>query len=635
MLFGNPTAMSNWFDAREATEFGTALADQFTRSVHSSSAALPNKKGVRNQPIDVLQQILDRADSNNLKLNFYKKAKFANSFKWRLLENGLKKEVADEVTERVLVHLARNKAASALVGESAAGDADRTRSVRQLLTDGNKCMFEGAYSDAISIYQKLLQRNPRDPDALNNLGAALVKIGLYAEAEEHFREATRLHPDFASAHSNLGEVLRIQGQFQDAENWLRRAVKLNPKHTDARNNLGLTFVFLGRLGDATNQFKKSLKLAPQNAGALFGMGHVAAIEGRFDEAKAMFNRALHANPRMASAWASMAGLRKMTPSDGAWLERAQQIAASGISPLEEADLRFAIGKYYDDVEDFTQAFKSYKDANELQKTAAAAYQPLARTQFVDDLMRVYTRESMSNVSPASDSMKPIFVVGMPRSGTSLVEQIIASHPSVKGAGELGFWSRALQEHGAAVRQGLLDLSTKKKLADAYLRALEARCGDSPRIVDKTPLNFDNLGIIHSVFPKARIIYMQRDPVDTCLSCYFQKFSAEMDFASELINLAHFYKQHQRVMAHWRALLPPGTILDVPYAELVAHQELWTRKILEFLGLEWNEQCLDFNATSRLVATASFWQVKQPIFEGSVGRWRNYEKFIGPLLALRD
>lgn len=625
--------MSNWFDAREATEFGTALADQFFRSVNSSPAVVRIKKDARNNPIDILQPILDRADSSNLQLNFYKKAKFANSFKWRLLENGLKKEFADDVTERVLLHLARNKAASASAGKSEVGDADRNRSIRELLTEGNKCMFAGAYSDAIPIYQQLLQRNPRDPNALNNLGAALVKIGLFAEAEERFREATRLHPNFAAAHSNLGEVLRTQGQFLEAENWLRHAVRLNPKDVEARNNLGLTFVFLGRLSDAANQFKKSLKIAPKNAGAWFGMGHVAAIEGRFDDAEAMFGRALDANPQMASAWAAIAGLRKMTPSHTAWLERAQQLAASGISLLEEVDLRFAIGKYYDDVGDFTQAFQSYKDANELQKSTAVVYQPRARTQFVNDLIRLYTRGSTSNAPLTSDSISPIFVVGMPRSGTSLVEQIIASHPSAKGAGELGYWSRAQQEHGAAT-QGRLDESTRKKLADDYLQALRTRCGDSPRIVDKTPLNFDNLGIINSVFPSARIIYMQRDPVDTCLSCYFQKFSAEMDFAMDLTGLAHFYTEHQRLMAHWRDVLPPGTILEVPYAELVAHQELWTRNILEFLGLEWNEQCLDFNETSRLVATASFWQVKQPIFEDSVARWRNYEKFIGPLLALR-
>jgi tetratricopeptide (TPR) repeat protein len=298
--------------------------------VTSQPAAIADKKGAPNQPVDVLQPILDRVDSSNLQLNFYKRAKFANSFKWRLRENGLKKEAADDVTERVLVHLARSKSASALVGESAAADADRTTSIRELFAEANKCLAQGEDSNAIAIYQELLKRNPRHPDALNNLGAALCKIGLYTDAAEYIREAMRLRPEFAGAHSSLGEVLRAQGQFLESETWLRRAIKLNPKDLEARNSLGLTLVFLGRLGDAANQFRKTLKVAPKNAGALFGMGHVAAIEGRVDEANTILGRALEANLQMASAWEGMAALRKMTPSDADWQERARQIAATGI-----------------------------------------------------------------------------------------------------------------------------------------------------------------------------------------------------------------------------------------------------------------------------------------------------------------
>ncbi len=293
----------------------------------------------------------------------------------------------------------------------------------------------------------------------------------------------------------------------------------------------------------------------------------------------MFKRALEADPKMPSAWAAMAGLRKMTSSDAAWLRSAEEIAASGLPVLEEADMRFAIGKYRDDVGDFKGAFQSYERANALHKMAATSYDRDARAQLVDDLMRVYTREAISHVGPlASDSMKPIFVVGMPRSGTSLMEQIIASHPDAKGAGELAFWSRAARDHETVIRQTLLDESTRKRLAEDYLRELQARSGDALRIVDKTPLNSDYLGMIHSVFPNSRIIYMQRDPIDSCLSCYFQKFDVQLNFTMDLSDLAHYFRQHQRLMAHWRAVLPPESILDVPYAELVTDQEGWTRKV---------------------------------------------------------
>ena len=231
-------------------------------------------------------------------------------------------------------------------------------------------------------------------------------------------------------------------------------------------------------------------------------------------------------------------------------------------------------------------------------------------------------------------MKPVFVVGMPRSGTSLTEQIISSHPSAMGAGELAFWADAVHEHEALVKEGSLDDSNRKKLVEAYLRVLEARSGDAPRIVDKAPVNSDYLGVIHSAFPDARIIYMQRDPIDTCLSCYFQKFVVSLNFTMDLSDLADYYRQHRRLMTHWRAVLPPGTMLDVPYEELVADQEGWTRKILDFLGLEWDERVLNFHETKREVATASFWQVRQKIYKNSVQRWRNYEKFIGPLRDLK-
>jgi len=326
----------------------------------------------------------------------------------------------------------------------------------------------------------------------------------------------------------------------------------------------------------------------------------------------------------------------MTIADADWLKGAEELAASGLAPMEEADLRFALGKYYDDAGQFEQAFQNYERANELLKSAAETYDRDARTRLVDDLIRVYTPESLSTIKEgASASVKPVFVVGMMRSGTSLVEQIIASHPAAKGAGELGFWSDAADEHQTPMRQELLSETTRKKLAEAYLRVLETRSGDAARVVDKAPVNADYLGLIHSVFPNARIIYMRRDPIDSCLSCYFQKFTAGLNYTMDLSDLAHYCREHQRLMAHWLAVLPAGSILEVPYAELVADQEGWTRKILEFAGLEWDERCLDFQNTQRAVVIASTWQVRQKIYKDSVGRWRRYEKFIKPLLELRD
>jgi tetratricopeptide (TPR) repeat protein len=337
---------------------------------------------------------------------------------------------------------------------------------------------------------------------------------------------------------------------------------------------------------------------------------------------------------MPAAWAALARLRKMTPADHGWLKGAEETAASGLSPLEEADIRYAVGKYYDDLGDFTRAFRSYQRANELQKTAAEPYDREGWTRFVDDLTDVYTRETLDTPHRgASDSVRPVLVCGMPRSGTSLIEQIISSHPHAKGAGELHFWGRAVQKHQTAIRREIPDEALTRKLAAGYVRILEGHFHDATRVVDKTTFNADLLGPIHAVFPHARMIYVRRHAIDTCLSCYFHQLPPTLGFCMDLTDLAHYYRQHHRLIEHWRSELPAGALLDVPYAELVADQEGWTRKILDFLGLEWDSRCLAFHKTQRPVVTASYWQVRQKIYTSSLGRWRHYEKFVGPLREL--
>jgi hypothetical protein len=323
----------------------------------------------------------------------------------------------------------------------------------------------------------------------------------------------------------------------------------------------------------------------------------------------------------------------MTNADGEWFKNAEKLATGDIHPLEEANLRFAMGKYCDDVGDFAQAFQNFKRGNELLKTVAADYDRKERSHLIDALIRIYTREEIARIKvPGSTSSKPVFVVGMPRSGTSLAEQIIASHPAARGRGELHFWE-GLAAKDSGLTRSILSEPARAKVAEEYLRLLEVSSASASRIVDKSPVNSDFLGLIYSVFPNARVIYMQRDPIDTCLSCYFQQFLMGLKFTFDLSDLVHYYNEHRRMMAHWRAVLPHGFILDVPYEALVTDQEAWSRKMLAFIGLEWDPRVLEFHTTTRQVVTASAWQVRQKIYKNSVARWRNYERFIGPLKAL--
>jgi Sulfotransferase family len=358
------------------------------------------------------------------------------------------------------------------------------------------------------------------------------------------------------------------------------------------------------------------------------------MEGRFEDSEKLFQRVLEVDPHMPAALTATAKLRKMTLADRDWLERAEKAIESATQDLDRANLNFALGKYHDGVGSFEPAFQHFARGNELMKSMAQPYNRAGHERFVDDLINVYSKQALLGSGEAgSDSKLPVLVVGMPRSGTSLTEQIIASHPRAYGAGELPFWTDCIRRHQEAVRRGSLDESTRQMLAKDYLGVLSGYSGSAQRIVDKSPANTEYLGVIHSVFPQARIIHLNRDPIDTCLSCYFQQFSTALNFAMDLDDLAHYYRQFHRSMAHWRSVLPPGAILDVPYEELVADQEKWTRRILEFLELEWDARCLNFQDTKRAVATASTWQIRQKMHTGSVQRWRKYSKHVGPLREL--
>jgi tetratricopeptide (TPR) repeat protein len=621
---------------RKASEVGSSLAEQFV------SVASEQRKGSKAgaQGRQQFQSFLAQVDreAGSMELGLFRRTRLANSFKSRLLDSGVEPEVVEQLTQIVLTRLSSRATASAPV-ESTFNKLpalNNSSDVHSLMAQAAECGARGAHDEAAELYRKVLELKPRHLLALNNLGVALYKKGRYAEAERLFHKAVGAQSTYADAQFNLGAVLRSTGQITESEMPLRRAVKLNPRHVEAQVSLGLTLVLMGRLRDARDCFENALKLSPRHSGALCGIGQVASVEGCFDEAEAMFRRALVFDTRMPTAWAALASLRRMTSADVSWLKGAQKIAASGIAPLEEADLRFAMGKYCDDVGNFPLAFQSYQRANELQKQAAKPYDRQSRARFVDETIRTYPRQTLlAPESGACMSRTPVLVTGMMRSGTSLVEQIISSHPLARGIGELPFWSNVVRKYPDTMRNRWLSEQLRKKLAEAYLRTLQGYASEAQRIVDKSTFNSDYLGLIHQVFPNARIIYVRRDPIDTCLSCYFHQFSTAHNFTMDLADLAHYYREHRRLMAHWRSVLPEGAMLEVPYEELVADQETWTRRIVDFIGVEWDARCLEFHVTKRPVATASFWQVRQKMYKSSLARWRNYEKFLGPLLGLRD
>jgi tetratricopeptide (TPR) repeat protein len=533
---------------------------------------------------------------------------------------------------------------------------------------GNALRSLGQPREALLSYRRALDIKPDFADAHNNLGNARRELGQADEAVQCYRRAIEIKPDFADAHNNLGNALRDLGRLHEALASYRRAIEIRPGLAEAHNNLGNVQLDLMQLGEAAASYRRALELQPGYAHAHTALGmvlrqqgriaeaeaschraldiepdsaevtaflaEIRADQGQFDAADELFRQALAIDPDLPAARAGIARYRRMSDGDPAWLAATQRLAGKGLPLRHEINLRYAIGKYFDDVEDYEQAFDSYRKANELTKRYGARYDKQQLTWLVDRIMASYDQNWLSQSRIQADrSERPVFVVGMPRSGTTLAEQILASHPAVFGAGELPFWNDAAAGYDSLTPNSTASAGMISALAGEYLRQLVDWSADALRMVDKMPTNYVNLGLIHAALPDARIIHMRRNPIDTCLSIFFQNFSISHAYANDLEDLAHYYTEYHRVMEHWHATLPQGAILDVSYEGLVDDPETWSRRMLEFIGLPWDPRCLDFHRTNRTVITPSKWQVRQKISKSSSGRWRNYASFVGPLQRL--
>jgi tetratricopeptide (TPR) repeat protein len=492
----------------------------------------------------------------------------------------------------------------------------------------------GQRDEAVASYRQALVLNPGYVDALNNLGNVLRDLGLRGEAVAIYRRAVELDSGRAESHCNLGNVQFELRRVDDAVASYRQALLLKSDYAPAHLGLGLALRQQRRPADAELSGRAALAIDPNYVEALSLLGELRADRGQFAEAEDFFQRAIAINPDFSFAFSSIATHRKMMSDDSAWLKGAEALLAKRLPLGHEISLRYALGKYFDDVRQYDHAFEHYRQANELTKRYGSNYDRANLTRLVDQLIGSFDTEFIRRCrAQTSTSQLPVFIVGMPRSGTSLAEQILASHPAVFGAGEVAFWNAAYHANPNAQREGKLDANLIAGMARDYLEHMTSLSGGAQRVVDKLPANFLYAGLIHCALPQARIIHMQRHPIDTCLSIYFQNFFSIGPYANDLGNLAHYYGEYVRITNHWRAVLPATSLLDVPYEALIDDQEGWSRRMLDFIGLAWDPKCLDFHQTDRVVITASKWQVRQKIGKSSVGRWRNYERFVGPLLSL--
>lgn len=543
---------------------------------------------------------------------------------------------------------------------------------------GNAYASTGKMKEAHESYDKSLKINPNDPSLLNNLANALYLDGKYEEAAEIFKKVITLQPNYADAYNNLGNIYKALSENEQAIRYYEAAIKFNPLLS--KTMLNLAHMFADRIGHpemAEKYFHKALTLEPDNIEAKSGITNMLRFQGKLDEALGMIKQVQSDHPDEAGTMAAEADIyerlgdydkanaiiqkilktdkdvhpmmlgvymricKKYDSCDDAVSKGEALCTDSGITPTYKQNLHFDLGKLYDKLDRYDDAFRHYKAGNEILDIP---YDTEELKKHFDDHISVYRPEICDCFpKPTIDTSLPVFIVGMPRSGTSLIEQILSSHPDIGAAGELNDVNDIVSSLAMTLKSNQpypycisdLDTASMDNLASRYLEKLKSFDQTSRFVTDKMPHNFINIGLISLLFPEARIIHCTRDPRDTCLSIYFQSFGWLHPYGIKLEWLGFYYRQYVRLMDYWQNEFGVN-IHTVNYADMVSDQEGTTRKLLEFCDLPWDDACLNFHKSKRIVATASYDQVRQKIYKRSSERWKNYEEHITPLInALND
>jgi tetratricopeptide (TPR) repeat protein len=504
---------------------------------------------------------------------------------------------------------------------------------------GNALRDLGRPEDAVRHFERALALRPELAEAHNNLANALRDLGKLDEAVAPYRRALSLRPQYAEAHNNLGAVFQDLGKLEQAAACCHLALSYKPEFAEAHYNLGNALQGLGRLEEAVACFQRALALQPQYLEALNNLGNALRDLGRLDDAMESYGRALAHRPAFAQAHYNRSGVKTFRTGDPELKALEVLVAeAEAIPPREAIYFHFALAKALEDVGDYRRAFEQMRIGNEL-KRRQISYDGKAVARFFQRIAEVFDAAVFERLGGAGDpSSVPVFVLGMPRSGSSLIEQILSSHPQVHGAGELSNLHIAAGALSADHRSfnypeyvPALDGVRLQRLGQSYLAGLPAVAAGKTRIIDKSPANFLYVGLIRLILPNAKIIHSIRDPLDTCVSCYSILFTSGSPFSYDLAELGRYYKSYTELMAHWHSILPARTMLDVGYDHVVDDLEGQARRMIDYCGLPWDDRCLEFEKNRRAVRTASSVQVRKPLYRTSLERWRRYEPWLSPLL----
>jgi len=497
---------------------------------------------------------------------------------------------------------------------------------------------EGRWEEAEQLYRKVLRSNPTNVDAMRLLGNVTLQTGRIYQAERLFRRALSNAPDYVLAQIDLGCALKKQSRLEEAIDQFRQAIRLEPDNVQAHYLLGSTLSNAAQTYQAVEAYQRVLELAPTHAGAMLGLGHVLKTVGRQEEAIESYRNCIRHKPQNGEIYWSLANLKTYRLNDEDIHEMESRVSGGGdpnekVSEESKVNFLFALAKAYEDRGEFGRAWEYYHEGNTCRRMLEN-YDPVRDEVMNDEIVEVFNREFLSgNTGLGHPSAEPIFVLGLPRSGSTLIEQILASHSQVEGTSELpyaGSVATSLNRNRAdgvnyphAVHE--LEEEHFKRLGGDYLEfARIHRTEGKPFFIDKMPNNFPTIGFIHLILPNAKIIDARRYPLDSCLSSYRQLFARGQSFTYDLTEIGEYFIQYQRMMDHWHDVLP-GRCLTVQYEEVVTDFDNQVRRLLEYCELPFEDACINFHQTERPVRTASSEQVRQPVYRKSV----NFESINRP------
>ena len=513
---------------------------------------------------------------------------------------------------------------------------------------GIACLEVGRVPDAIAALQRAVTSNPRYADAYFRLGIAFEKLGNVRGAIAAYDRATQLLPSLTEAWFRAGALIYILGHLDEAIGCFRRAAAAGGRTNFGRLGKARALLIEDRDQEAEQVLRETLVADPRNALAYELLGNLLSEFGRFDEARACFERAIAIAPLLAGSYYDLVRCRAVTSDDDCLLQEMQAaLETPGLEAGQRQRVHLAIGKAAEDFGDYGLAMQHF-DAADTVRRGASQFDPAAFSNLIDRLIALCTPEFIAQAPEhGGGDATPVLIVGMPRSGTTLVEQIVSMHPDVGAGGELNFWNERGAEWLRSSAEGndkpfvstetpASEVVVSEFLAKAaadYLGVLRAIAPTAARVTDKMPFNFLWAGLIHVAFPRAIIIHCRRAVIDTVLSIHQTHFHPILAFPTGGAELVAYFRNYQRLIDHWRNVLPPDRFIDVDYEDLTRVPEPIIRRIIAACGLAWNDACLRPELNPRAVKTPSKWQTRQPIYRTSIARWRRYEPWLGPLRVL--